>query len=164
MGDAPFTCETPHKRPVTRKMSPFDDVIMCNFIYLPFILHVSPWVIVGPWASGTGRFMEYHVITNAWFFSLDSQWSLTKQDPIIQYRSLLGSCIYRADSRLAPSQWHTPLQSNTASHWRRPRNSPNIHQVFIYYWKLSGANSHQHNCCASQAWAKWSSRVMGSII
>ena len=25
--------------------------------------------------------------------------------------------IYRADSRIAPSQWETPLQSNAVSHW-----------------------------------------------
>ena len=30
---------------------------------------------------------------------------------------MLKLAIFKADSRLAPSQWETPLQSNALSHW-----------------------------------------------
>ena len=32
-GNSPVTGEFPHKRPVTRKMFPFDDVIKCHFAF-----------------------------------------------------------------------------------------------------------------------------------
>ena len=33
------------------------------------------------------------------------------------YRPLITSVLYRGDSRFAPSQWETSLQSNAVSHW-----------------------------------------------
>ena len=46
--------------------------------------------------------------------------------------------IYRADSRLAPSQWETSLQSNAVSHWL----GTNLESALIYYPKLC----HHHAC------------------
>ena len=42
--------------------------------------------------------------------------TFTTNTPIKHFQCML--CIlFRADSRLAPSQWETSLQSNTVSHW-----------------------------------------------
>ena len=35
-GNPPVTGSSPHKGPVTRKMFPFDDVIMCRSVYIPW--------------------------------------------------------------------------------------------------------------------------------
>ena len=46
-------------------------------------------------------------------------------------RTLKPNC--RADSRLAPSQWETALQSNTVSHWlgANPESALQLYQSFI---------------------------------
>ena len=41
-GDSPMTGEFPHKGPVTRKMFPFDDVIMWWFTLIPF----ASWLLL----------------------------------------------------------------------------------------------------------------------
>ena len=38
---------------------------------------------------------------------------------------------HRADSRLAPSQWKTSLQSNTVSHWLGPNLESALHQSSV---------------------------------
>ena len=47
-------------------------------------------------------------------------------------------CQYRADSRLAPSQWETSLQSNAVSHWL----GANLESA-LQYIKCGACN----NCC-----------------
>ena len=47
---------------------------------------------------------------------------------------IAAGCHYRADSRLAPSQWETLLQNNVLSWlaWRKPRISPALQCCLIY--------------------------------
>ena len=44
--------------------------------------------------------------------------------------------IFRADSRLPPSQWETSLQSNTVSHWlgANPESAPILMTFPVSYW------------------------------
>ena len=46
-GNSPVTDEFPHKRPVTRKMSLFDDVIMIHGFLRDIITHIRPYLIGG---------------------------------------------------------------------------------------------------------------------
>ena len=51
----------------------------------------------------------------------------------IGYPSMKSMCTHRADSRFAPSQWETSLQSNAISHWLRA----NLESVLYPVLKMS---------------------------
>ena len=77
---------SPHKGPVTRKMFPFEDVIMYGYV------KSSQWIythIIWDHFTGTGEIIRLP----------QDQWNDTERIMVK----------YRADSRFAPSQWETAL-------------------------------------------------------
>ena len=53
-------------------------------------------------------------------------------------------CIYRADSRPAPSQWETSLQINAVSHWL-PANLESALYIYIYILAADGGPTEMTN-------------------
>ena len=65
----------------------------------------------------------------------------------IAHQGLIWWMHIRADSRLAPSQWETSLQSNTISHWLVANLESALHMVWWqmqvgYWWHGGTINSH----------------------
>ena len=61
VGNSPGPVNFPHKGPVTRKMFPFDDVIMCNYIEYKHFLKPTA-IKVKAWASNYNPDKRTHVI------------------------------------------------------------------------------------------------------
>ena len=81
----------------------------CSFLYPGFLL--------APWAhhplSGSLRGTDSQPQRIQWN-TVDLEVSIVVHSPSHMF---WGHFLYRADSRLAPSQWQTALQSNAISHW-----------------------------------------------
>ena len=91
------------------------DVIngLVNCLVTPYIRHYLSkcW----PWS------MSPYGVTRAWvrfqFHTLRPQAHKAIVPIPGSHEDHLQYCIHRTDSRLAPSQWETSLQSNAVSHW-----------------------------------------------
>ena len=62
--------------------------------------------------------LKCHLVSSEKAFKLfDTQGKLEKSFMTIFADGQQDNCRYRADSKFAPSQWETSLQSNALSHW-----------------------------------------------
>ena len=67
--------------------------------------------------AGCGHSLKWEVIRLR-FQELFTKWlSTLKESPSLGTIPVTTSCMIRADSRFAPSQWELSLQSNAVSHW-----------------------------------------------
>ena len=189
---------SPHKWPVTRKMFPFDDVIMIAHVAMP---RNGQYKINVVFLLSIQHILRFNSADSGYLCYLDSIWSdhfegenkkkrkirvnpthfVDKNVPndiaehtalslsenesagnnvlcLAWYRQWFGTGYatnhwYRADSRLAPSQWETSLQSNAVSHWL----GANLESALLVYlipcsskWRHNGRDSvsnHQpHDC------------------
>ena len=70
---------------------------------------------------------RFHGFTDCWFIYMITTLQLLKCE-LQKHPPGWSRIIYKADSRLAPSQWETSLQSNAVSHWL----GANLESVLIY--------------------------------
>ena len=89
-----------------------------------------PWIFPGaPKVKGAPGNIQGHLTARPLVIPTSFQGSLWVPYTVPgSLRWCHSPCRYRADSRLAPSQWETLLQSNAVSHWlgAKPRISPKI--------------------------------------
>ena len=83
----------------------FCDRIRWKIKYIHLLLHLNHFHLV--------RVRQYwRLIDTCWY----CHWKIVILS-CYGYDMIGHTCIFRADSRLAPSQWETSLQSNAVSHW-----------------------------------------------
>ena len=99
---------SPHKWPVTRKMFPFDNVIMLLM-----------------WILGSQRCSQGMRGGRPWLMRLYVFYTLVFH--------LWSQYIHRANSKFAPSQWETALLCNDVSHWL----GASLESALIHKWYWS---------------------------
>ena len=152
---------SPHKWPVTRKMFPFDDVIMIKMGYLkwPYCMEKEPWIevytslswITTGLSKGSVKSIPICWLTVNCCFRKNIQWNFNENTKkyferfhlIMSPAKFLPTwfmppCVVydiRDNSRFTPSQWETSLLCNDVSHWLGANLESSLWNFLTFHWE-----------------------------